>query len=307
MYALCRPPGHHAGRDLCGGYCFLNNAAIAAEYLIRNAAGATCAILDIDIHHGNGTQQIFYERNDVLFVSIHASPDYQYPFFMGYANECGAGPGEGYNLNLPLAAGVGDREYLLVLDQALRAIADFAPRFLVISAGFDTFAGDPVAGHGSGFALSAAVYPQIGRQHVRIFVERCMDIQRQPERIADTHQLIMRQHKVRWRKISPCQIGHKIVAERKATEETRCSERLVFIDYDCMFEQRPRLLFNPGKTVASPRHQFNCDPHASECNPITRTLPVRPRLSACKMQEIGGRHPRAWQAHADQATVVLLV
>ena len=163
VYALCRPPGHHAGRDLCGGYCFLNNAAIAAEYLIRNAAGATCAILDIDVHHGNGTQQIFYERNDVLFVSIHASPDYQYPFFLGYADERGAGAGEGYNLNLPLAAGVGDREYLAALDQALRAIVDFAPRFLVLSAGFDTFAGDPVAGHGGGFALSASAYPQIGR------------------------------------------------------------------------------------------------------------------------------------------------
>lgn len=164
VYALCRPPGHHAGRDLSGGYCFLNNAAIAAEYLVRSVAGATCAILDIDFHHGNGTQQIFYERSDVLFVSIHASPSYQYPFFLGYAGECGAGAGEGYNLNLPLDAGVRDREYLAALDRALEAIADVAPHFLVLSAGFDTFEGDPVANHGGGFALSAAAYPQIGRR-----------------------------------------------------------------------------------------------------------------------------------------------
>lgn len=163
-YALCRPPGHHAGRDLCGGYCFLNNAAIAAEYLVRSAPGVTCAILDIDFHHGNGTQQIFYERNDVLFVSIHASPSYQYPFFLGYADECGAGAGEGYNLNLPLEAGVGNREYLAALDQALQAIADFSPRVLVISAGFDTFEGDPVANHGDGFALNTAAYLEIGRR-----------------------------------------------------------------------------------------------------------------------------------------------
>lgn len=162
-YALCRPPGHHAGRDLSGGYCFLNNAAIAAEYLVH-ATGTRCAILDIDFHHGNGTQQIFYERSDVLFVSIHASPAYQYPFFLGYAEERGAGAGEGYNLNLPLDPGAGSREYLAALDRALDAIADFAPRFLVLSAGFDTFEGDPVANHGSGFALSTADYPVIGRR-----------------------------------------------------------------------------------------------------------------------------------------------
>lgn len=162
-YALCRPPGHHAGRDLSGGYCFLNNAAIAAEYLVH-ATGTRCAILDIDFHHGNGTQQIFYERSDVLFVSIHASPAYQYPFFLGYAEERGAGAGEGYNLNLPLDPGAGSREYLAALDRALDAIADFAPRFLVLSAGFDTFEGDPVANHGSGFALSTADYPVIGQR-----------------------------------------------------------------------------------------------------------------------------------------------
>ena len=164
VYALCRPPGHHAGRDMCGGYCFLNNAAIAAEHLVRSDAGVTCAILDIDFHHGNGTQQIFYERGDVLFVSIHAAPDYQYPYFLGYAEERGVGAGAGRNLNLPLARGAGDAEYLAALDRALTAIADARPRFLVLSAGFDTFEGDPVAAHGGGFALSAAAYPEIGRR-----------------------------------------------------------------------------------------------------------------------------------------------
>ncbi|HEU5089619.1 MAG TPA: histone deacetylase family protein, partial [Roseiflexaceae bacterium] len=109
-YALCRPPGHHAGRDLYGGYCYLNNAAIAAQALLAgnwwqgNTAPRRVAILDIDYHHGNGTQQIFYERDDVLFVSIHADPARQYPYFAGYADECGAGAGSGYNLNIPLEA-----------------------------------------------------------------------------------------------------------------------------------------------------------------------------------------------------------
>lgn len=167
VYALCRPPGHHAGSDLAGGYCFLNNAALAAEHLVRAdgaASGARCAILDIDFHHGNGTQQIFYERDDVLFASIHASPSYQYPYFLGYADERGAGKGEGYNLNLPLEQGAGDSEHLAALEIALEAIAALKPAYLVLSAGFDTFEGDPVAAHGGGFMLSAAAYPEIGRR-----------------------------------------------------------------------------------------------------------------------------------------------
>lgn len=160
-YALCRPPGHHAGRDMCGGYCFFNNAAIAAEHLLRTARGpARLAILDIDFHHGNGTQQIFYERADVLFVSIHADPERHYPYFSGYADERGAGAGVGYNLNLPLEAGVTNERFLDVLDQALAAVRAFAPGDLVISAGFDTFGGDPIAD----FALTAAIYPEIGRR-----------------------------------------------------------------------------------------------------------------------------------------------
>jgi acetoin utilization deacetylase AcuC-like enzyme len=164
-YALCRPPGHHAGSDMCGGYCFLNNAAIAAEYLLHAAdppapAPATVAILDIDFNQGNGTQQIFYERDDVLFVSIHADPARHYPYFSGYADERGAGAGLGYNLNLPLEAGVTNERFLEVLEQALAAVARFGPRFLVLSAGFDTFGGDPIAD----FALTAEVYPAVGRR-----------------------------------------------------------------------------------------------------------------------------------------------
>lgn len=160
-YGLCRPPGHHAARSMYGGYCFFNNAAIAAEHLLRTARGpARLAILDIDFHHGNGTQQIFYERADVLFVSIHADPERHYPYFSGYADERGAGAGVGYNLNLPLEAGVTNERFLDVLDQALAAVRAFAPGDLVISAGFDTFGGDPIAD----FALTAAIYPEIGRQ-----------------------------------------------------------------------------------------------------------------------------------------------
>jgi acetoin utilization deacetylase AcuC-like enzyme len=196
-YALCRPPGHHAGRDMCGGYCYLNNAAIAAQYLLRSTTDhrpltsdpkqdketsrsgelsnknilaspssgshlsrSSVAILDIDYHHGNGTQQIFYERGDVLFVSIHADPARQYPYFAGYADERGASDGLGANLNIPLEAGVADERYLAALDEALVAVRAFDPRFLVVSAGFDTFGGDPIAD----FALSTAAYPRIGRR-----------------------------------------------------------------------------------------------------------------------------------------------
>lgn len=167
-YALCRPPGHHAAAAMAGGYCYLNNAALAAGYLARRQTtgdatwalrSPTVAVLDIDYHHGNGTQSIFYERNDVLTVSLHADPAYEYPYYLGYADERGAGAGEGYNLNFPLPAGIDDAGYLKALDQALQAIADYGPRYLVISAGFDTFAGDPLGG----FALTTEAYRTIGR------------------------------------------------------------------------------------------------------------------------------------------------
>jgi acetoin utilization deacetylase AcuC-like enzyme len=156
-YALCRPPGHHAGRDIYGGYCFLNNAAIAAHYL---SPTNRVAVLDIDFHHGNGTQDIFYERADVLYVSIHADPARHYPYFVGLADERGAAAGEGFNLNLPLERGVSNERYLAALDQALEAVAAFAPRWLVVSAGFDTYAEDPVARND--FALTGEAFAQIG-------------------------------------------------------------------------------------------------------------------------------------------------
>ncbi|HMO56826.1 MAG TPA: histone deacetylase family protein [Roseiflexaceae bacterium] len=168
-YALCRPPGHHAGSDMCGGYCYLNNAAIAAQYLIDHAARpCRVAILDIDFHHGNGTQQIFYERADVFFASLHADPAHHYPYFLGYPDERGAGVGYGTNLNLVLDAGVSDTVFLAALTTALDAVAAYAPSYLIISAGLDTFAGDPVAANSGSFALSSAAFPAIGRQIARL-------------------------------------------------------------------------------------------------------------------------------------------
>ncbi len=164
-FALCRPPGHHAHADLCGGYCFLNNAAIAAEYLIQSStptaggrAQTRIAILDVDFHHGNGTQAIFYRRSDVLFVSLHADPDRQYPYFMGGSDERGEGEGEGFNWNYPLPAGIDDARYLATLDEACARIADFAPRYLIVSLGVDTFSGDPLGD----FALTGDAFPRIG-------------------------------------------------------------------------------------------------------------------------------------------------
>jgi acetoin utilization deacetylase AcuC-like enzyme len=167
VYALCRPPGHHAAGAMAGGYCYLNNAALAANMLAqRHTTGdatwalraPTVAILDIDYHHGNGTQSIFYERNDVLTVSLHADPAFEYPYYLGFSDERGAGAGEGYNLNIPLPAGIDDTGYLKALDQALQAIADYGPRYLVVSAGFDTFVADPLGS----FALTTAAYRAIG-------------------------------------------------------------------------------------------------------------------------------------------------
>jgi acetoin utilization deacetylase AcuC-like enzyme len=130
-YVLSRPPGHHAFGDLAGGFCFLNNAAIAAERL-RNS-GLRPAILDVDVHHGNGTQGIFYDRNDVLTVSIHADPERFYPFFWGYSQEHGEGLGLGYNLNLPLARGTGDEVFLKTLDTALAQVSNFGTDVLIVA------------------------------------------------------------------------------------------------------------------------------------------------------------------------------
>lgn len=144
VYALCRPPGHHAATALMGGFCYLNNAALAAQYLLDHGA-ARVALLDIDVHHGNGTQAIFYHRADVFFLSLHGSPEWEYPYFTGYADECGAGAGQGYTLNVPLAQGAGDAEFLTALDGALDRVRDYAPDALVLSAGFDTFIDDAMS------------------------------------------------------------------------------------------------------------------------------------------------------------------
>ncbi len=155
--ALTRPPGHHAGIDFFGGYCFLNNAALAAQTL-REGGAARVAVLDVDYHHGNGTQSIFYERADVLTVSIHGDPRTEYPFFLGHADERGAGAGDGCNLNLPLPKGTKFDRWSQALQQAFTAIARFEADALVVALGVDTFEGDPI----SGFGLRSPDYLQIG-------------------------------------------------------------------------------------------------------------------------------------------------
>jgi acetoin utilization deacetylase AcuC-like enzyme len=156
-FALCRPPGHHAGADYCGGYCYLNNAAIAAEAAI--SAGRRVAILDIDYHHGNGTQDLFWTRADPLFVSLHADPATDYPFYWGHADEAGEGDGAGATLNLPLPQGTRLPAYRKALAEGLARIASFAPDLLVISFGADTFAGDPI----SHFALQTGDFTVLAR------------------------------------------------------------------------------------------------------------------------------------------------
>lgn len=141
VYALCRPPGHHAGPGYYGGFCFLNNAAIAARSLHRLGR---VAVVDVDFHHGNGTQDVFWEDPEVLYVSLHGDPAGHYPHFTGAADETGGGPGAGTNRNLPLPDGTGDDEYLASLGEAMAVVAGFDPATLVVSAGFDTFAGDPI-------------------------------------------------------------------------------------------------------------------------------------------------------------------
>lgn len=165
VFSLSRPPGHHACRDSYGGYCFLNHAAVAAQHWLDRLAeqgepSGRVAILDVDFHHGNGTQQIFYERSDVLFVSIHADPRQAYPYFLGTADETGAGEGRGANLNIPLPIGTTWEEYGRVLERALQAIHNFGPHGLVISFGADTHEEDPI----SGFRLRTNDFSAMGQQ-----------------------------------------------------------------------------------------------------------------------------------------------
>jgi len=143
-FALCRPPGHHAGRDYYGGYCYLNNAAIAARAAIAAGLGPV-AILDVDYHHGNGTQDIFYEDGAVFFASIHADPTGDYPYFWGHADETGEGAGEGATFNQPLPRGTTWENYAPALERALEQITAFGARVLVVSYGADTFKDDPIS------------------------------------------------------------------------------------------------------------------------------------------------------------------
>jgi len=141
-FSACRPPGHHATEKYCGGYCYLNNNSLAAQSLLDGGA-ARVAILDVDYHHGNGTQSIFYERDDVLTISLHADPKVEYPFFLGYADEPGSGQGHGFNVNYPLPFGTAWDSYRGALADALDKLRKFSPDALVVALGLDTFAGDP--------------------------------------------------------------------------------------------------------------------------------------------------------------------
>lgn len=162
-YALCRPPGHHAYADMAGGFCFLNNTAIAAQRL--RIKHERVAVLDVDVHHGNGTQGIFYHRADVLTVSIHADPSAYYPYFWGHAHETGAGAGESFNLNLPLPLGSPDAPWLEAGDKALARIREFGPTALVVALGLDASESDPLQGlkvTGTGFHAMAEKIARLG-------------------------------------------------------------------------------------------------------------------------------------------------
>lgn len=163
VYALCRPPGHHAYAQRAGGFCYLNNSALAAQHL--RLVHERVAILDIDVHHGNGTQSIFYSRPDVLTVSIHASPDHFYPFYWGGADEQGEGEGKGFNLNLPVSVGSGDDVWLREVEVALERIQVYAPGALVIALGLDAHEADPLRGGTvtqAGFARLAQQIASLG-------------------------------------------------------------------------------------------------------------------------------------------------
>ncbi len=154
---LCRPPGHHVASDLFGGGCYLNNAAVATQWL-RDSGAKTVAVLDLDFHHGNGTQAIFYSRADVLYASLHGDPDRCYPYFTGRAGETGTADGRGFTLNVPLPPHIEGAAYRTLLERALDAVSSYGPDFLVVSLGFDTYQGDP-AGDA---ALTTADYRAIG-------------------------------------------------------------------------------------------------------------------------------------------------
>ncbi|MEO3997243.1 histone deacetylase family protein [Mesorhizobium sp. CAU 1732] len=158
-FALCRPPGHHAGSNFMGGYCFINNAAVAAQRFLDTGA-TRVSILDVDYHHGNGTQQMFYERSDVQVVNLHGDPMQEYPYFLGHADEKGASEGEGFNHNFPMPWGTDFAQWKAALDAGCDLVADYRPDVLIVSLGVDTFERDPI----SQFKLKSDDYPEIGRR-----------------------------------------------------------------------------------------------------------------------------------------------
>jgi acetoin utilization deacetylase AcuC-like enzyme len=162
-FALCRPPGHHAGAGFMGGYCYINNAAVSAQWF-RDQGAARVAILDVDYHHGNGTQEIFYARPDVLVVNLHGDPMTEYPFFLGHADEKGTGAGEGFNHNYPLPFGTAWARWSAALEDGCGKVTAYAPDILVVSLGVDTFEKDPI----SQFKLTSEDYPKIGRRIAKL-------------------------------------------------------------------------------------------------------------------------------------------
>ena len=156
-FSLCRPPGHHAAADYMGGYCFFNNVAVAAQYFLDNGADRV-AILDIDYHHGNGTQSIFYDRADVLVLNLHGDPRVEYPYFLGYSDEHGIGIGEGFNFNYPMPHGTNFETWFSSLELACGQLEQYSPDVVLISLGVDTFKGDPI----SQFLLESPDYLRIG-------------------------------------------------------------------------------------------------------------------------------------------------
>ncbi len=158
-FALCRPPGHHATADMYGGYCFLNNAALAADQMRAGGAGRV-AVLDIDFHHGNGTQDIFYDRGDVFFASLHGQPQDAFPYFLGFADETGKGAGEGTTANFAMAPGTGFDIWAQALDEAIARIKAFGAEALVVSLGVDAYKDDPI----SFFKLDSPDFLEAGRR-----------------------------------------------------------------------------------------------------------------------------------------------
>ena len=159
VFALCRPPGHHASKNQYGGYCFFNNAAIAAERM-KELGSEKVFILDVDFHHGNGTQSIFYDRSDVFYASLHGDPMHAFPHFLGHADEKGIRDGKGFNLNYPMLPGTNFETWSIAFNECLKNISNFKPDFLIISLGVDAFENDPI----SFFKLKSENFIDIGQK-----------------------------------------------------------------------------------------------------------------------------------------------